>query len=52
MDEPRTEKAVIPLKPRLRSPLPADIRVLTLIFIIACCGLVFSGWLCVARYVV
>lgn len=51
MDGQRNQKTVVPLKPRSRSP-PPDLRVPALICIVACCGLIFAGWICVERYVV
>ncbi|WAL81329.1 hypothetical protein OYT13_15870 [Pandoraea sp. XJJ-1] len=52
MDEPRDQKTVVPLKQRQRVPLPPDLRVPALMCIVACCGLIFAGWICVERYVV
>lgn len=51
MDGQRNQKTVVPLKPRSRSPLPEDLRAPVLICIVACCGLIFAGWICVKRYV-
>lgn len=52
MGEPRNQKTVVPLKQRQHTPLPNDLRGPALVCIVACCGLIFAGWICVERYVV